>query len=370
MNRMCRPILVLLPAVFGCDPTPDGKVEEPATDGATDWTLYDTGRPDTPDTTGEDPLPDDDTAEESGVESNCPQPTECISLAEAVDRGFAAITYDGDLDVENTGPYPICAGRWHTFFSDTSQDAIAGHTDVVWPGEPEDAFQIDAPDVWGHRYARTSGGPAWWCIERTQVTASGSTYRFTGARAPDPLQSFVHTDSDTNSNGVEDHTDYADPSTGAPWTNHNIWDHLAAQPTYVVGRIPNYLELQPGTSAPLTIEVVNLGRDTSTVAIEETLPPGARGYEFSIRPTTSETNADGSTTHRWYFKMDASVDDPDLSSPTDYDRLEIDYRIAWERPDCGYREKLWAPEVTWTDNSGATYTSLGTELILVCCDGS
>lgn len=364
---------LLVPAIawsmVACDAVPDPKQLVPdgaGTDGATDWSLYDTGSP---------PGSPADTATAStgdpyGRDLSCPQPTDCISLAEAVDRGFATVELQSDLEVANQGPYPICLGRWHAFFSDASQDAIAGHTDIAWPSEPHDALELSVDDLWAHAYARTEGGPAWWCIERTQVTQPGSIYRFTGARAPEPLLAYVHTETDTNGNDVIDQIDYADPTTNAPWTNHNIWDHLAARATYVVGRIPNYLELQPGTSAPLTIEVVNIGRDTSNIQVSETIPAGARAYDFSVTPSVSETHSDGTTSHRWYFKMGGATDDDDPSVPATYDTVSIEYKVAWERPDCGYREVGDAPEVTWTDSAGDTYTSKGTELVLACCDGT
>jgi hypothetical protein len=375
---LCGRVIALCGLATACDPTPDGKEDAAGTEGATDWSMYqdsgDTGAASSGSTAGSPGTPETpgstDESDPWGRNLDCPQPDACISLAEAMDRGFAAVTLSSTLDVDNFGPYPICSGRWHTFFSDGSQDAIAGHSDVVWPGEPKDAFEIVPEEIWRHEYARSLGGPAWWCIERTQVTQAGASYRFTGARAPHPLLAWVHTESDTNTNGTEDHVDYADPSTGAPWTNHNIWDHLAAQPTYVVGRTKNYLEMQPGTSSPLTIEVVNLGRDTSSIHVQETLPAGTRSYDFSVRPSSSETNSDGSTTHDWYFKMNGSVDNPDLSTPTDYDMVQIDFQVVWERADCGYREEGEAPSVTWTDNTGATYTSYGTELVIVCCDGT
>jgi len=375
MTRWLPTTAMLTSLSMGCvpDPKPPGDRADEGAPGATDWDLYDgdTGPDDLPATepgdTGTAPV---EATDPWGRDLSCPQPTQCISLAEAMDRNFAAVTLNGDLQVENHGPYPICSGRWHTFFSDDSQDSIAGHPDASWPEEPPDAFEIAAGSQWNHAYARASGAPAWWCIERTQVTVPGASYRFTGARAPEPLMSFVQSETDTNGNGIEDHSDFADPTTGAPWTNHNIWDHLAAQPTYVVGRTPNYLELQPGTSAPLTIEVVNLGRDESTLQVSETLPAGTRGYDFSVRPSSSESHSDGSTTHTWYFKMAGANDDDDLSVPATYDTVQIDLKVAWERPDCGYREVGAAPEVTWTDNAGLTHTSYGTELVLVCCDGT
>jgi len=365
--------LVGLCAVSACEPEGGKSTDDndAGTGGGTDWSLYDdTGVDEDADPRG-NPSNDGPTVgvgDPYGRDPDCPQPTECISLAEAVDRGWASIQFDGTLDVDNDGPYEICSGRWHTFFSDYSQDAIAGHTDISWPGEPEDAMVLDPDDLWPHQYARTVGGPAWWCIERTQVTAYGSPYRFTGARAPSPLLSWVFTETDTNSNGIVDQNDYADVTTGAPWTNHNIWDHIAEQPVYVVGRTPNYLELTPGTSAPLTIEVVNIGREASSIQVSERLPAGARAWGFSVLPTTSEENGDGSTTHTWYFKMNGAEDDEDVNQPSIYDTVQIDYNVEWTRPDCGYREKTWAPEVSWLDLDGVRQVSYGTELVLVCCE--
>ncbi len=350
-------------AAMGCEPQPSLKERE-IVDGATDWSLIqDTGEP------SQESTPSEDTSDSAPYNIDCPQPDSCISLAEAMDRDFATLSYYDGVVVKNTGPYDICAGRWHTYFSETSQDAIAGNSEVSWPAEPEDAYEIPAGESWTHDYARFRDGPAWWCIERTQVTANGSALRFTGARAPTPLMSYVHTETDTNLNGVEDHVDYADTTTGAPWTNNNIWNHLAATPTYVVGRLPNYVELRPGESAPLTIEIVNLGRSSSTVQVTEHLPAGTRAYGFTVRPTTTTVHDDGSTTHVWSFKMAGATDDEDLSAPTDYDIVNITYQVVWDRPDCGYRQKGSAPEVTWTDDFGTTSTSYGTELILVCCDG-
>lgn len=362
-----RRLAAVVVIVAGCIPV-DDKASDDALDagrgGATDWTLYDG------DTGAAESAVDTGVSDSGGLglDPACPQPTACISLAEAVDRGFASVTWNGELIVDNFGPYDVCAGRWHTFFSETSQDAIAGHADAEWPAEPEDAWVIESGTAWMHDYARSEGDPAWWCIERTQVTNPGSAYRFTGARAPEPLMAYVMNETDTNDNGVEDHDDYADPTTGAPWTNHNIWDHVAEEPVYVVGRIPNYVELRPGESAPLTIEVVNLGREASTLRVSETLPAGVRGHSFSVTPSSSTTHSDGSTTHEWAFKMSGAEDDADTSAPTTYDIVRIDYQATWERPDCNTREKTWAPEVSWTSESGS-FTSTGTELVLVCCDG-
>lgn len=364
--------MLLLVSLAGCESDGQKTTEDDAGEGGgTDWSLYeDTG--DSGSGSG-DPHGDDgdepsvDEGDPYGRDPSCPQPTECVSLAEATDRGWTSIIWDGTLNIDNNGPYEVCSGRWHTFFSDYSQDAIAGHASTVWPTAAEDSSVISPGAGWVHDYASASG-PAWWCIERTQVTAYGSPYRFNGARAPDPLLHWVGTETDTNHNGVLDQTDYADPSTGAPWTNHNIWDNIAQQPVYVVGRTPNYIELRPGTSVPLTIEVINLGREASSIQVSERLPAGARAWGFSVHPSTSEDNGDGSTTHTWYFKMNGAEDNEDINQPSNYDIVRIEYNVEWTKTDCGYREKTWAPEVSWLDLSGVRQVSYGTELVIACCE--
>ena len=80
------------------------------------WTPTDTGAP-TSDTGG---------ADTGATLSDCPQPTTPISLAEAWYRGYADISFDGALQIENVGPHEISIESWHLFLTPTSQDAAAG----------------------------------------------------------------------------------------------------------------------------------------------------------------------------------------------------------------------------------------------------
>jgi hypothetical protein len=297
----------------------------------------------------------------------CPQPDGPISLAEAWDRGWAHLSFDGTLNVENIGEHPISMERWYIYWTEESQDAAAGDADVNWQSEQASGAQVDPGDTWRHGYTM-GAGPAWWCVERTQVTTYTENFDFNGARVPTPLMEWIHTQTDTNDNGVEDHSDYVDFSTGAPHTQTNVWDAIAEGPIMVVGRDRNYLEMQVGDTAQLTVEVTNLGRGTGYLRVGETIPGGTSASNFSVIPDEIQNNEDGSTTLWWEFKMPGSIDDPDTSRPTDYDTLEIEYDLTMTEADCGRRMTTWAPQVLWSDIHGRDFTSFGTPLVIACCE--
>ena len=309
-----------------------------------------------------------DTASSTEPESSCPQPVAPISLAEAWNRGFADIWFDNTLKVANDGPYPVRIDDWHIYFAEGSQDAAAGHTDFPHgePGGDTSTLILPPGEVWEMAYTG-SDGPAWWCIERTQRTAPTSNFHFNGAEVPDILKDFILFETDEDGNGVEDHTEVPPREPSVPQTQHNLWDTIAAGPVFVVGRVPNYLELQPGQSEELTIEVVNLGRGAGSMVVTETLPAGTSASDFSVLPTTEERHEDGSTTYTWSDKVLASVDDDDLAAPTDYATVQIRYTLTWDTPACGMRVTGDAPHIDWSDVEARPQRSSGTELVIACC---
>lgn len=300
--------------------------------------------------------------------SSCPQPVAPISLAEAWDRGFAAVWFGSTLNVANEGPHSVLVDDWHIYFADGSQDSAAGHTDFPHGAPDTDASSLLVPPggLWSMDYAGDSG-PAWWCVERTQRTAMTQAFHFNGAEVPDVLKDLIFFDTDENANGIEDHTEYPDATMTAPQAQFNVWDTIAEGPVFVVGRVPNYLELNPGQSGELTIEVVNLGRGAGSMVVSETLPAGTSARDFSISPTTQERHGDGSTTYTWSDKVLASVDDSDLGAPTDYATVRITYTLTWDTPACGMRITGEAPQVDWADVHGRSHRSSGTELVIACC---
>jgi hypothetical protein len=352
---------VLLTTVLmaGCSYFAEGKTD---TDdfGSDDeaWTPTDTGEPST----------DTGPTDTGSAVSDCPQPTTPISLAEAWDRGYADISFDGALQIDNVGPHEISIENWHLFLTPTSQDAAAGDADINYETGTATGRVIDPGDTWTHYYT-SSTGPAWWCIERTQVTTYADDFIFNGSQAPVPLMDFIHTLTDTNANSVEDHGEYPDPVyTTAPQTQFNVWDAISEGPVLAIGRTPNYIELHPGESGTLTVEVLNLGRGMGTVEVSETIPAGTEAHSFSVTPTRTSDNTDGSTTITWEFKMPGSEDDPDTSMPTTYDSIDISYGITMLDADCGQRMTTWAPQVSWQDIWERPFVSYGTPLVIACCE--
>ena len=357
---MIRLFPLALAALTGCDlaaQAPSDAAGDPL--GLQEYEPVDTG----------DLAVEDDPVGESFDES-CPQPDATVSLGEGWSRGWVQAWYDGAMNLHNAGPQPVSMDAWHVWFAGGSQDAAAGSGDYAYGTDQagQQGLEIAPGETWALDYT-SEAGPAWWCVERTQVTAPTSDFHFNGAEVPEPLMKHIFFDSDLNDNGVEDHDDYNDPETGASQAQHNVWDEIAQGPVLVIGRVPNYIELKPGESRALTIEVVNLGREAGNTTVHETIPAGSMASEFSRQPTWVTDNADGTTTYTWATKMPESVDDPDLSAPTTYGISEISYVLTWTAPDCGERVEGEAPRVDWEDIDGVAQVSWGTPLMVACCPG-
>jgi len=348
-----RPLAVV-PLFAGCAYFTDPKQTDTGRRAGSTWTPTDTGAPVGPDTGTTD-------------SPTCPQPAGPISLAEAWDRDWARIWFDGTFNIENFGPHEIEMERWHLFFTPMSQDTAAGSADIDYASGTATGLVVPPGDRWSHTYT-SAAGPAWWCVERTQQTTFAEDFRFTGARVPTPLMTFIHTQTDTNGNAIEDHVDFPEPFNSAPMTQFNVWDAISEGPVMAVGRLENYIEMTVGETRTLTVEVVNLGRGTGTMRVGETIPAGTSASGFTIIPESSEQNSDGSTTIWWEFKMPGSVDDPDTSQPTEYDIIEIEYDLSIDAAECGQRHTTWAPQVLWEDIWGRPFTSYGTPLVIACCE--
>ena len=123
--------------------------EEKAADtggAGSSWTPSDTG-----------PLWDSDTGDPDGL--TCPQPTGAISLAEAWDRDWARIWFDGEFNVENESPHDIEMERWHLFFTPMSQDTAAGSADIDWATETASGQLAGPGDRWRHASPDPNGPP-------------------------------------------------------------------------------------------------------------------------------------------------------------------------------------------------------------------
>ncbi len=285
------------------------------------------------------------------------EPEACIELAEAVDRGFAAITYGMlYLRIDNIGPYPVCFEDWYVFTSDGSQDALAGI-----PGSSE----IPAGTSLSLPYGLfDEARETWWCVEENQSTARAGSYDYDGARAPDRLFTFANEETDQDHDLVEDHVD--GEGEGLVRTQHNVWDEVQGEALFLVGREMNWFDLSEVRTAAVALRVTNLGREGGTAMVSETLPPGWTATTYDPEPVAVSRPGDGSTVITWAVSLDGAVDGYTSSDPSEYDVATLRYALAYEN-DCQSRELGFAPTARWTGIDGRPHDSEGSPLVIECC---
>jgi hypothetical protein len=312
-----------------------------------------------------DDLPEEGTPASDGLGDTCPSvPDGCVSLAEAVDRGWARIDSDAAAvlwvavtDVE------VCTDGWYTFISEDSQDASAGTyvADTIEAGEsyPMDPEGPDATDL-----------GEWWCVELPQNTQPAS-FDFDGAHMAPPIVHFLEDETDEDGDGTEDHDEDV---LGVPQTQQNIWAYEDENPLIVVGRESNYVQVDVGDQAEVILRVTNLGREDGTATITERVPAGYVASGFTSSPLSSTfDSSDGSTSYTFSVSLRAAIDPVIAGDPTDYDIERIHYFITPEESGCAGRTTGFAPEADWADLSADSWTSEGSALVLECCadgDGS
>jgi len=358
----------------------------------------------------------------------CPAPGACVGLPEAYDRGWVAFSYGGSgLTIESISDSPICIDGWYLLVSDESQDSgfgdpgdeeegdgssdgsgddgsgddgsgddgsgddgsgdhgsgdDGGSDDGGMSGEEDDPCDDDeklgadggqmrmAPGQslsFGYAGGALGGladdNPTWWCVEETQVTQTSDNWEFNGARMPGPLLDYALLETDVDLDGVEDHVD---TDTGKYQTNHNIWDHMATSPVFAIGRDRHYLELAPGESEVVTLQVVNMGRALGEVTFTETLPTGTVASDFSLEPELISTDWRGRTTLTFRKTLAAAVDSGTYEH-TDYAGIDVSYRVTMTDDVVCTRRRSGAPPLaTWADR-GTMMRSYGSPLIVGCC---
>ncbi|MSQ00536.1 MAG: hypothetical protein EXR71_01425 [Myxococcales bacterium] len=308
---------------------------------------------------GQDP---DGEEGEANVDPGECEPDACIELAEAVDRGFATLTYgSAGLTIDNIGPYSVCFERWYTFLSPESQDAVGGTTDTSLEIPPDSILTLPYA-----QWSSSSEQEAWWCIEHNQYTASGATYTFNGARAPTRIASWTNDSSDEDRDGNEDHHDWS-PEDGLAETQHSVWDYLDEEAVFIVGRSMNWFELGIGQSTRVVIEVTNLGRSSGRASISEKVPKGWAVSGLSPTPSSNRVDDDGATVLTWEVELGAAVEPSDTDAAARYQEAELEYRLTYNGS-CSGREVGFAPNALWR-SAGDGFVSEGAPLVVQCCGG-
>ncbi len=205
--------------------------------------------------------------------------------------------------------------------------------------------------------------PTWWCVEETQVTVATDNWEFLGSRMPGPLVEYAVFPTDLDDDGVEDH---ADTNTGKYQTNHNIWDHMAAEPVFSIGRDRHYIDLAEGESARVTLTVRNMGRVAGDVTFTEVLPFGVEASAFSQEPSAIETDWRGRTVLTFDATVAGAIDTGTYEH-TGYSQVDISYSLALTSDDsCVDRRHGGAPRARWFSGS-RSHLSYGSPLIVGCC---
>jgi hypothetical protein len=298
----------------------------------------------------------------------CEDPSGCISLAEAYDKGDALLSLSSRsaIQVENIGQQPICLDSWNTYLGTGTQDGIAGFRDPreVQSGEVVSLFYDK--DIFQEGFDQDWGG--WWCIEHNQYTAGGEIFEFIGAEAPPSLLEFVVNRTDVDEDGEEDHSDSlwgSESSSEGVVTQELIWDKVATEPVVIVGRTQSYFALREGESATVTLQAINIGRVFSYGAIEEIVPAGLAASDFSVAPAKTEALGDGSVRYTWAAKLEPAIDSTSPYEPSTYAAANISYTITMES--CQGRIIGYAPSVSWSESDGMSWTGYGSALIAECC---
>jgi hypothetical protein len=293
----------------------------------------------------------------------CDFPIPCVGLAEAVDRRAARLRFQDGLVVQNTSSdIDICIDDWMVALSDTSQDVLFGQGEPVHIAPGRSQLYPYSVDVYGN--LGDFANFAWWCVERFQYIAGGSSYEYNGSLRPSRLFDLVHDRTDINRNGVEDHADVVD---GQLQTQHNIWNTEAEHPIFLVGRERSLVRLTgPGSRPTLRVQVQNLGQVAGTARVTEIVP---RGFLVSgvSPPAQIRALGDGSTELAWTVSLDAALPDTTYATPTRYDMAELTYQIRLGADPCVGRCEGNGAGATWTDRIGRPWDSASEPLIIEHC---
>jgi hypothetical protein len=271
----------------------------------------------------------------------------CIGLGEAWDDGDlrGVTTAFGSFAVHNDRPdVSICVDDWYLWLSNDSQDMGVGDMDGDSSGAfPAGSILIGAEDQEIFDYSAWNDG-AWWCVELYQTTLPNITYRYTGARVPEPLLGFMR-DGDQDA----------------------VWAWEEEHPVMAVGRDTNVVDVPTvGGAVDVALRVWNMGDYPGVVEVRETVPTGWSAEAVDPPADRVETNSDGSTVLVWDRTIDAREIGLDVYEPTLYDEQVVGYTLI--APSCTNRTYLTPAEGRWYDRDGVARVSTAIPMTVRCVE--
>lgn len=264
----------------------------------------------------------------------------CMGLGEAWDRGLLSVRSTAtatNLIAENrSGDEDLCMDQWYVVVSVESQDAAIGDPYYDIGGDyPMGSITIE-PAAYQVFIGADDDDPAWWCVERQQMTSANAAYEFTGGRVPEPLLTYL-LDGDQDA----------------------VWAWQEEHPVIIAGRATNWVEVVD--TAPVELWLFNMGEGDATFSAWETVPAGFSASDFTVTPAASTTNGDGSTTFRFDLELAGRVVSGS-GGHTAYDEVRVGYTLT--RESCLGR--VYAPELRAEWNDGGTRSSTANPLVIDC----
>ena len=180
-------------------------------------------------------------------------------------------------------------------------------------------------------------GPMWWDLEQAYAWRAGVAFQIGGETLPFALRTLV------------EHPFYVSSGDN---TQMALYAYLRAYPTVVVGKLPLWTTLpdRAGQTVRVRIDATNLAiwstHDVYTASVNltsaliaDTVPAGWTVEEgsYSVQPTKTVTNADGSETLAWTTPLAAGfvTDEGASPVPVDYGNASWSYTLVSPALDSG-----------------------------------
>ena len=296
--------------------------------------------------------------------NNCVISEPCVGISEGFARDWVEVTNSGTqgeiVTVRNYGDKDICMDATIFQVSDATQSHALqpfSHTGGS-PPTPGSQLKVPAKGQLDYYYASWTfangyyqpylGKPPWWCLEWGQLGRSGAIFLFDGETLPQTLQYYAYQPTDENRNGREDHVEwFGDYGTKA---QYNQWEFQAAHPVLTAGKVAS-------AGGPSRIAVVltvrNLGAQQGSGVLVDTVPAGFSATNFSLTPTSTTINPDGTTTLKWDVTVKGYDDPPGTYSTTIFYTFGLLYDLVVPITTDGARVFLPEAKVLFNDSIAA-----------------
>ncbi len=201
------------------------------------------------------------------------------------------------VSIANVGEFDLCIEDQALYTSDGTQSFFLDNdiTDSAWEveaGDDLDTYYGNWTTANGYYYPYY-GLPAWWCVEYGQYAAASATFDYFGEQIPDALAYYISTATDVDGDGTTDKNDWA--GTFGVQANYNIWNYQNSYGILTAGKVAE----ASGCAVLVTLTSRNIGYDTASGTLTDTVPAGWTASDYSTTPDTETLNADGTTTLEW-----------------------------------------------------------------------